>query len=233
MPVVVVTGASHGIGRAIALSFASEDQARLVLVSRNEEKLADVADECARRGADTIVMPCDVTDVAAVNEVAEAVIDEWSAPDVLVNNAGLFKPSVVEETSPEDFREQVDVNLNSAFYLTRAFLPAMLARRSGHIFFMASVASIKSYPGGVAYSAAKHGMLGLARTLREETRERGIRVTSVVPGATFTPSWEGTDLPEERFMPPGDIAAAVMNAWKLSDRTVMEEVILRPQLGDI
>src|SRR5690625_6965662 len=81
MPVVVVTGASHGIGRAIALSFASEDQARLVLVSRNEEKLADVADECARRGADTIVMPCDVTDVAAVNEVAEAVIDEWRSEE--------------------------------------------------------------------------------------------------------------------------------------------------------
>src|SRR5690625_4010327 len=125
MPVVVVTGASHGIGRAIALSFASEDQARLVLVSRNEEKLADVADECARRGADTIVMPCDVTDVAAVNEVAEAVIDEWGGPYVLVNNAGLFKRSVVEKTPPEFSRGRVDVNLNSAFYLTRAFLPAM------------------------------------------------------------------------------------------------------------
>src|SRR5690625_2677530 len=183
MPVLVVTGASHGIKRAIALSIASQDQARLVPGSRNERKRGEVGGGGGRRGADTIVMPCDVTDVAAVNEVAEAVIDEWSAPDVLVNNAGLFKPGVVEETSPEDFREQVDVNLNSAFYLTRAFLPAMLARRSGHIFFMASVASIKSYPGGVAYSAAKHGMLGLARTLREETRERGIRVTSVVPGA--------------------------------------------------
>src|SRR5690625_3828225 len=98
---------------------------------------------------------------------------------------------------------------------------------------MASVASIKSYHGGVAYSESKHVMLGLARTLREETRERSIRVTSVVPGATFTRSWEGTDLPEERFMPSGDIAAAVLNAWKLSDRTGMGEAILRPQLGDI
>ena len=233
MPVVVITGASHGIGRAVALAFAGEDQARLVLVSRNEEKLSDVADECVRRGADTIVMPCDVTDVAAVEEMATTVVDEWSAPDVLVNNAGLFKPGVVVDTSPADFREQIDVNLNSAFYVTQAFLPKMMERRSGHIFYMASIASIKAYPGGVAYSAAKHGLLGMARTIREETREHGIRVTSVIPSSTFTPSWEGTNLPEERFMPPEDIAATVLYAWKLSDRTVAEELTLRPQLGDV
>ncbi len=231
--VAVITGASQGIGRAVAEAFAGGPDARIALLSRNEEKLEDAAAACRERGAEAAVHPCDVTDDEAVMQVATAITVEWGAPDVLVNNAGLFRPAPLVETAPEDFREQVAVNLTSAFMVTRAFLPAMAAREQGHIFFMASIAAITAYPGGGAYAAAKHGMLGMARTLRAETRESGVRVTTIVPGATFTASWEGSELPEERFMPPQDVAGAVLDAFRMSDRTVVEEIILRPQLGDI
>jgi NAD(P)-dependent dehydrogenase (short-subunit alcohol dehydrogenase family) len=233
MPVVVVTGASHGIGRAIAEAFASEPDARIALVSRDEEKLEAVAEACAERGADAVVLPTDVTDDQAVMEMASTVCKAWGAPDVLVNNAGLFRPGFIIDTTPEVFRQQVAVNLTSAFVVTRAFLPRMIDRKKGHLFFSASVASIRAYPGGVGYCAAKHGLLGLARVVREETKDKGLRVTSLILGATYTPSWEGTDLPEERFMPVEDVAQAAMQAYRMSGRSVVEEILIRPQLGDI
>lgn len=229
----LVTGASQGIGRAVAEAFAAEAGARLVLVSRNEEKLGEVAAACRERGAEAEVLPCDVTDEAAVEAVARRVLERWGAPDVLVNNAGLFEPGPLLEATVDQFRRQVDVNLTSAFIVTRAFLPAMVARRSGHLFYLASVAAIRAYPGGVGYCASKHGLLGLARVVREETKEAGLRVTALMPGATFTPSWEGVDLPEERFMPPEDIARTMLDIYHLSDRSVVEEIVLRPQRGDI
>ncbi|MFQ5571930.1 MAG: SDR family oxidoreductase [Rhodothermales bacterium] len=233
MPTVVVTGASQGIGRAVAEAFAKEPDARLALVSRSREKLEAVAAQCRAQGADAAVFACDVTDDAAVQQTARAVLERWGAPDVLVNNAGLFRPGTVRETTPVLFREQVAVNLTSAFVVTQAFLDAMTARGRGHLFYMASVASIRGYPGGAAYCAAKHGLLGLARVVREETKPMGLRVTTLLPGATLTPSWDGVDLPEERFMPPEDIARTVLDIYRLSDRTVVEEILLRPQLGDV
>ena len=233
MPTVVVTGASQGIGQAVAEAFAKEPEARLALVSRSQDKLDAVAARCRARGAEAGVFVCDVTDDAAVRDTAQAILTQWGAPDVLVNNAGLFQPGTVAETSPELFRRQVAVNLTSAFVVTQAFLKPMIERGRGHLFYMASVASIRAYEGGAAYCAAKHGLLGLARVVREETKPLGLRVTILLPGATLTPSWAGVDLPEERFMPPEDIARAIVDIYHLSDRTVVEELLLRPQLGDI
>jgi len=109
----------------------------------------------------------------------------------------------------------------------------MIEAGRGTIFYMASIASIQAYPGGLAYCAAKHGLLGLARAVRADTKEHGIRVTALLPGATVTPRWEGADLPEDRFMPPEDIARAVLDIYHLTERSVVEEIVLRPQLGDI
>ena len=233
MPVIVITGASQGIGRAVAEAFAEEPKARLALVARSAEKLDAVAAQCRTRGAEALVFICDVTDDAAVHETAQAILAQWGAPDVLVNNAGLFRPGTVAETSADLFRRQVAVNLTSAFVVTKAFLQPMVERGSGHVFFLGSVASIRAYEGGAAYCAAKHGLLGLARVLREETKPLGLRVTTLLPGATLTPSWDGVDLPESRFMPPEDIARTLIDIYHLSDRTVVEEILLRPQLGDI
>ena len=232
-PAVVITGASQGIGAAIAHAFAAVPGARLALLARSERTLAEVAAACRDLGAEAEAFPCDVTDDGAVAQTAEQVAARFGTADVLVNNAGLFRPGPLLETTPDGFREQVEVNLTSAFLVTRAFLPPMLAARRGHVFFLASVASLRAYPGGAVYGAAKHGLLGLARGVREETRTHGIRVTTLLPGATYTPSWEGAGVDESRLMPATDIAQTVLDAWRLSDRSVVEEIILRPQLGDL
>ncbi|MEM6325613.1 MAG: SDR family oxidoreductase [Bacteroidota bacterium] len=233
MPTVVVTGASQGIGRAVAVAYAAYPDARLALLARTEAKLRAVAAECARLGAEADVVVCDVTDEANVASAAERVHERLGAVDVLVNNAGVFQPGSFLEITPETFREQIEVNLTSAFLVTRAFLPAMLERGTGDLVFMASVASLRGYPGGAAYGAAKHGLLGLARTLREETKDRGVRVISVMPGATMTPSWDGVDLPPGRLMPPEAIAKTIVAATSLPREAVVEELLLRPQLGDV
>lgn len=239
MPTVVITGASVGIGRAVAEGFArecagTEDPARLALLARSEDKLDDVAEACRAAGADEAVpFPCDVTDDAAVFATAEAAKERWGAPDVVVSNAGLFEPGPLAETSPEQFRRQVSVNLTSAFVVTKAFLGDMTQRGSGHLFYVASIAARTAYAGGAAYGAAKAGLANLAGVAREETKEAGVRVTTLLPGATRTPSWDGTDLPDERFMAPEDVAEALIGAWRLSERSVVEEMVLRPQEGDI
>ena len=233
MSVIVITGASQGIGAAVAEAFADEADAQLALLARTESKLEAVAERCRARGAEAAVFPCDVTDDAAVEATAEAVRERFGVPDVLINNAGSFAPGGVLEMSAADFRGQVEVNLTSAFLVTRAFLPALVERGSGDVFFMASVASVQGYPRSVAYGAAKHGLLGLARSLREEVKEHGLRVMTLLPGATYTDSWAASDLPAERFMPPEDVARAVVGLHRLSGRTVVEEVLLRPQLGDV
>ena len=235
MPIVAITGASQGIGAAIAEAFAEAHGAKvqLALVARSQEKLERVAAGCRVHGATAKAFPCDVTDDAAVDAMAVAVRDAFDVPDVLVNNAGAFRPGGVLDMTAADFRADLEVNLTSAFLVTHAFLRGMVERRSGDVFFMASVASIQGYPRGVAYGAAKHGLLGLARSLREEVREQGVRVVTLLPGATYTDSWAASGLPEDRFMPPEDLARLVVDLHALSGRTVVEEVLLRPQLGDL
>lgn len=237
MSTVFITGASQGIGRAVAEAFAealAEDpDARIALAARSKGKLDDVAAACRDRGTEPRVVPLDVTDDALVRESAEAILEAWGPPDVLVNNAGVFTYAPLDELTLDGFREQIDVNLTGAFAVTHAFLPAMRERGEGHLFFMGSVASIQAYPGNAGYCAAKHGLRGLARVVREETKDEGLRVTTLLPGATRTPTWDGTDLPDERFMAPEDIARAVVDAYHLSGRTVIEELLLRPQQGDV
>ena len=228
MSLVVITGASQGIGAALARAFSAVPDLQLILMARSRDRLSEVAQETGG-----LAWPCDVTNDEDVACAAGEVIERFGAPDVLINNAGQFSPASLTELTPLDFRGQLEANLTSAFLVTRAFLPAMERRGVGHIFYMGSVASKQAYKGAAAYCAAKHGLLGLARSVREETRHTGLRVTIVLPGATLTPSWEGTELPESRFIDPKDVAQSVVKIWQLSGRTVVEEITLRPQLGDI
>ena len=127
----------------------------------------------------------------------------------------------------------MNTNIFSAYYLTKGILPQMMANRKGHIFNLSSIAGINAYNNGSSYSISKYAMQGFTKSLRNEMKEYGIRVTGVLPGATLTDSWSGIDLPEERFIRPEDVANAILDIYNLSDRTVVEEIILRPQLGDI
>ena len=229
---VLVTGASAGIGAACARAFAAQGD-RLALVARSADRLDEVAHQCTEAGGTARPFVCDVTDDGAVRQMADAVQAWAGTPDVVLNNAGAFVPGGVLDTTPEAFRQQLEVNVVSAFAVTRAFLAGMLARGSGRVLMMGSVASVRGYPGGAAYGAAKHALLGLARALREEAKGTGVSVTTLLPGAVRTGSWDGTDLPDARFMPPEDIARLAVEVASLSGRTVVEEVLLRPDAGDL
>ena len=127
----------------------------------------------------------------------------------------------------------INANVYSAYHTTRGLAAEMITKRAGHIFNMCSIASIKAYPNGGSYAISKFALLGFSKCLREELKEFGIRVTAVIAGATKTASWEGTNLPDERFMKVEDIADTIYATYTLSDRSVIEEIIIRPQLGDI
>jgi short-subunit dehydrogenase len=231
---LLITGASQGIGAALARVFAAEVRgARLALVARNARNLRTVAAECARLGADTATFACDASDEAAVAKLTRAVAKRFGAVDVLINNAGAFTQAKFVDTSVADFDRMIAVNLRSAFLVTRAFLPAMLERRCGDVFFMSSIAGLGAYPNAAAYCAAKFGVTGLAQVLRAETREAGVRVCCVHPGATWSPSWSGSGVAPERIMPAEDVARAFLDVYRLGRTTVVEEIILRPQRGDL
>jgi NAD(P)-dependent dehydrogenase (short-subunit alcohol dehydrogenase family) len=233
-PVVLITGASQGIGASIAKAFATEvPGVRLALVARNMRNLQTVARSCTRSGAKTEVFGCDVTNEASVALMAEAVAERFRAVDVLVNNAGTFAMAPFTETTTALFDRQIAVNLRSAFLVTQALLPAMLKRKSGDIFFMSSIAGLGAYPNAAAYCASKYGVTGLAKVLRAETKGRGLRVCCVHPGATWTPSWEKSGVKPERIMPAEDVARAILDVYRLGRRSVVEEIVLRPQAGDV
>ena len=233
-PVILITGASQGIGAAIAKTFAREVRGvRLALVARNVRNLNTVARACEKLGATAAVFAGDVGDAGAVTVMAQAVRQRFGDVDVLINNAGVFRPASFLELSPAQFDAQLTANLRSVLLVSQAFVPAMVRRGRGDVFNMGSIAGLQAYPGGAAYCAAKFGVTGLTRVMREELKTKGVRVTLVCPGATFSPSWSGSAVPEQRMMPAEDVARAFLDIYRLSRRTVVEEIILRPQLGDI
>lgn len=232
-PVVLITGASQGIGAAIAKIFAAEAHCRLALVARNEKNLRTVAAACIRLGAEVEIFPADVTAEKSVQRVARIVASHFGPVDVLINNAGLFEGAPFAKTTAAQFDRLIAANLRSAFLVTHAFLPAMLKRKRGDVFFMSSIAGLQAYPNGAAYCAAKFGVTGLAKVLRAETRGTGVRVCCVHPGATWTPSWSKSGVKEPRLMPAEDIARAILEVHRLSRRTVVEEIVLRPEQGDL
>jgi NAD(P)-dependent dehydrogenase (short-subunit alcohol dehydrogenase family) len=233
-PTVLITGASQGIGASIAKVFAQEVAGvRLALVARNERNLNRVASACGKAGAVAEVFRCDVTDETDVAAMAAAVTKRFGVVDVLVNNAGIFEGGPMIDMPVAQFDRVVAASLRSTFLVSRAFLPGMLGRGRGDVFNLSSIAGLKAYPGGAAYCAAKFGLTGLTRVMREEMRDKGVRVCGVFPGATWTPSWEATDFKPERMMPAEDIARAILAVYRLDRRTVVEDLVLRPQLGDV
>ncbi|MEO6875238.1 MAG: SDR family oxidoreductase [Opitutaceae bacterium] len=233
-PVILITGASQGIGAAIAKVFAKEIRGvRLALVARNAQNLAAVARVCTKLGAKTEVFPCDVADEASVAAMAQAVTKRFGTLDVLINNAGQYMSAPFLEMSVADFDRQIASNLRSVFLVSRSLLPAMVKRGRGDVFNMSSIAGLAAYPGGAGYSAAKFGLTGLSKVMRSEMKEKGVRVCCVYPGATASPSWGGSGVDPERMMPAEDVARAFLDIYRLSRRTVVEEIILRPQRGDL
>ncbi len=233
-PVVLITGASQGIGAAIARVFAGElPGARLALVARNEKNLRTVARDCIKLGAAVEIFPCDVSEEASVAAMAKAVTKHFGPVAVLINNAGKFFGASFLDLTLADFDAQIAANLRSVFLVSKAFVPAMIKRGRGDVFNMSSIAGRQAYPNGAAYCAAKFGVTGLSAVMRTELKDKGVRVCCIHPGATWTPSWSKSGVKAERIMPAADIARAILDVYRLSRNTVVEEIVLRPQLGDV
>ncbi|MEO7413009.1 MAG: SDR family oxidoreductase [Opitutaceae bacterium] len=235
-PVVLITGASQGIGAAIAKAFAREIRGvQLALVARNEKNLRTICRACTKLGSNVRAefFVCDVSNEASVAQMSAAVKKRFGSVDVLVNNAGKWAGAPFLKTSVAMFDDMLSVNLRSAFLVTQALVPAMVKRRHGDVFFMSSIAGLGAHPNSAAYCAAKFGVTGLARVLRTETKATGVRVCCVHPGATWTASWSASGVPETRIMPARDVAQAFLSVYRLTRRTVVEEIVLRPQAGDV
>ena len=230
---VVVTGGTKGIGRAILEKFASTGW-DVATCSRKQNELDELkADLEEKYGIKALVKVADMAVKAEVQAFTEYLVQLGRQVDVLVNNAGYFIPGQVTDEPEGTLESMMNSNVFSAYYATRGLIEGMKNNKSGHIFNMCSIASIKAYPNGGSYAITKFALLGFSKVLREELKESNIRVTAIMPGATLTASWEGVDLPEERFMKAEDVADAVYGAYSLSGRSVVEEMIIRPQLGDI
>jgi hypothetical protein len=230
---VVITGASKGIGRAVAERFAAA-KFDVAACARN---LADLqqfkADLESKFGIKVFIQVADTSIKAQCLAFTRFVLDLNRPVDVLVNNAGKFIPGTTMEEAEGNLESMIETNVYSAYHVTRGLVAHMKAKTAGHIFNLCSIASIKAYPNGGSYAISKFALLGFSKVLREELKESGIRVTAVLPGATRTASWDGVDLPDTRFIKPEDVAEVIFNAYSISDRSVVEEVIIRPQLGDI
>jgi len=230
---VIITGASKGIGRAVAEIFAANGH-DLFLCSRGEVALYKALEELMTRYPTRTIKakPFDL----GVKEQAIG-FGQWcltfGTPDIVVNNAGLFEPGNVHDEPEGALESQMAVNLYSAYHVTRTVLPAMMSVKSGHIFNLCSIASLDAYKNGGAYSISKFALYGFHKNLREEMKPHGIKVTAIVAGAVMTDSWENFDNSSGRIMEAEDIARMIYAASQLSPAACVEEILLRPQLGDL
>jgi NAD(P)-dependent dehydrogenase (short-subunit alcohol dehydrogenase family) len=185
----LVTGAGRGIGRAIALKIGLGNEDRpgipVVLVARSSEGISELRNEIMDRGGKAYATPCDVGIADEVNALANDVLEELGPVTILVNNAGVAPSTKFEETTNEMWRETFAVNVDGAFYMTRAFLPAMLPL-GGHIISIASTAALEGFRFTAAYTASKHALLGMMRALAAEYKQSGVKFSTICPGFTRT-----------------------------------------------
>jgi short-subunit dehydrogenase len=228
----VITGASRGIGKAIATIFAVNGY-NLFLCSRNEEGLNTTANELQKKYPSVEIKAAAFDLSKDARTAGKYILDNGIVPDVLINNAGSFEPGNVYNEPEGLLEKQIETNLYSAYHLTRTLLPKMIENKSGHIFNICSVASLQAYPNGGAYSISKYAMHGFSKNLRMEMKPFNIKVTAVFPGAVFTDSWGSFDNSANRIMEADDIAKMIYAAAQLSPAACVEEIVMRPQLGDL
>jgi len=221
----LVTGASRGIGRAVAETLYAAG-AHVVRLARS------LKDGSAERRTD---LRCDVTDPAAVDRAAARVLGELGIPDIVVNNAGTFFIKRIEETSLEDFTRTLAVNLTGPFLVARAFIPHLVKRGSGHLVTIGSVSDHVAYSGSTAYASSKYGLRGMHEVLRQDLSRTGVRTTLVSPGPVDTPIWDPVD-PDSKpgftkrsaMLQADDVAAAVLYAVTQAARVDVTEIRLMP-----
>ncbi len=229
--VALITGGTSGIGLALAQAFAREGYA-VIITGRDAARLQTAAKKLKGDNVQIMAAPCDVRDPEAVEKLFAQVRKQHPAIDVLVNNAGISHAQApVEKLDVATWRQVIDTNLTGMFLVTRAALPMM--RAGGTIVNNLSLAAVKVFPGMSAYNASKAGAFGFTNVLREELRERGIRVLALLPGATNTDIWQQfwPDAPRQKMIAPETVAAAVLHAVSAPANATIEEIRIGPTGG--
>jgi short-subunit dehydrogenase len=223
---ILVTGASSGLGRLLAIRFAREGARAVGLVARRVVELEQVAAEVKAAGAEPLILPCDVTDRAAVFTAADEALRRLGAIDVLVNNAGYGRHRRFLEWDLDDMERMLRVNFLGTLYWTKALLPQMVARRQGWLVFMASVGGKIGVPEESAYAASKFAMVGLAEALSIEVEEAGVHVLTVCPGAIRTDFFGQEELARmppvalRSMIEPAPVIDAIMQALARGKREI-------------
>lgn len=238
MSVILITGAGKGIGRAIALEFAKRKSEtfspKLFLTSRTLSDLLALKKECEAMRVETHVLEAELSKLDEVNRIYETAQSRFGRVDCLVNNAGVGRFKNVLDLTEDDYDFTMNTNLKGTFFLTQKIFAEMQARRSGHIFFITSVAAETPFEQSALYCASKFGQKGLAEVLRLYARKCNVRITNVMPGAVATPMWgDAKETLAEKMMMPEDVAKPVVDAYLQPARTSVEEIVLRPIGGDL
>lgn len=228
---VVITGASRGIGRQIALGFARDTAHALMLIARDSSALDKTRRDCMDAGCKYVeTAVCDLT----VPEQIQALKLPEGLPGVgiVVNNAGTFLLKPLAETTSGEFRHQWEINAMAPFLLTQKLLPDLLQQDRGLVVNIGSVGALSGQPQSGAYSSSKHALLGFSRSLRLELRDTSVAVTTINLGQTMSTSWEGVEVDPTELIDPPDVAGLIVSLARMSSRSVAEEITLRPQKGD-
>ncbi|MCU0524455.1 MAG: SDR family oxidoreductase [Elainella sp. Prado103] len=230
---VLITGASRGIGQATALAFAKLG-VNLVLVSRSQTDLDQVAAAAADLGVEVQTQVLDLAIVDQVKSRIETLVDQFPV-DILVNNAGMAYTNPLSETQLSAWQQVLNLNLTSVFQCIQAVLPSMRDRQQGTIINIASIAGYQAFPGWGAYNVSKAGLIALSKTLAAEERPHGIRVVTVCPGSVNTPLWETdtvqADFDRTRMLTPETVAQSIVHAALLPLGAVIEEMTVMPSAG--
>ncbi len=231
---IVVSGCTKGIGYAICEHFA-QSGFHVAGCARNKDDIEKMQQLFENRfpSQQFFFTPCDISDKESVLRFGAEVSRTFPQIHILVNNAGVFIPGQIHNEDDGVLEKLLSTNVTGTYHLTRSIIGGMMQHKEGHVFNICSVASINAYPNGGSYCISKFALLGFSRQLREEMKNHGIKVTAILPGATHTDSWAGSGLPESRFIKADDIAKTIWAIYDLSSHSDVEEIIIRPQLGDI
>lgn len=229
---VLITGASQGIGRSIAITFAATTRRPLILLARNLEKLEETRELCKQAGAESVtLLACDATDEKQVN--ALKLDSGLPKPGIIINNAGGYLYKKLAETTQEEFHHQINVNLFTAVNIVNRFRKELEAMDRALIINICSVGSLIGLADSGAYSSAKHALLGYTRSLRQELKHTDVGVTAINLGQTHSPSWDESSMSPERLINPTDVASLIVTLTQFSPRSIVEEVTIKPQHGRV
>ena len=230
----LITAATKGIGRAVAIAFAKEG-INLAICARGEQDLLAFKNEllAINPNIQVVTVATDVSIKEQILQFAATAEKELGAISIIVNNAGIYQPSSILDDADDTFLKSVNTNVAPAYELYRYFGKTMIAAREGHIFNICSVAALNPIAEAGTYSVTKFALLGLTKVMRLEMQQHSVKVTAVIPGSTLTSSWDGVKVEKDTMVLPEDIASAIINIYKMSPGANVDEIIIKPASGQI